>query len=252
MSDEFFKIATAEINDEISQIQSIVDSCKNRLDMYSNAEKIQKSTHKIKGLAPMMGKEDLGSLAALLDSILKKITSETLTDEVFDTLTCAIAEMKNSMTTSDYTLDDIKQKVLKISSSLFWYIFLITCELSLRMANIMIADDSDAIRLVLRDILTIDDHAIVSEAKDGQEAIDKFPQVNPDLMLLDLAMPKKDGLSVVKEIIAQNPTAKIVLITASDDQKIIQQCLDSGASSYISKPFDFNNVLKTVSDILAK
>ena len=120
------------------------------------------------------------------------------------------------------------------------------------MGNIMIADDSDAIRLVLKDILSIGDHTIVGEAKDGAEAVELFPQVNPDLLLLDLAMPKKDGLTVVREIIAQNPTAKIILITASDDQKVIQQCLDSGAISAISKPFDFNIVLKTISDILAK
>ena len=116
----------------------------------------------------------------------------------------------------------------------------------------MIADDSDAIRLVLKDILSIGDHTVTGEAKDGAEAVEIFQQVNPDLLLLDLAMPKKDGLAVVKEIIAQNPSAKIILITASDDQKIIQQCLDSGARSFISKPFDFNNVLKAISDILAK
>ena len=116
----------------------------------------------------------------------------------------------------------------------------------------MIADDSDAIRLVLKDILSIGDHTVMGEAKDGAEAVKLFLQVNPDLLLLDLAMPKKDGLTVVQEIIAQNPTAKIILITASDDQKIIQQCLDSGALSFISKPFDFNNVLTVISDILAK
>ena len=116
----------------------------------------------------------------------------------------------------------------------------------------MIADDSDAIRLVLKDILSIGDHIVVGEAQDGAEAVEIFPKINPDLLLLDLAMPKKDGLTVVKEIIAQHPDAKILLITASDDQKVIQQCLDSGATSFISKPFDFNNVLKAISDILAK
>ncbi|EPA06466.1 response regulator [Candidatus Nitrosarchaeum limnium] len=120
------------------------------------------------------------------------------------------------------------------------------------MANIMIADDSDAIRLVLTDILLIDEHTIVGEARDGAEAVELFSQLTPDLLLLDLAMPKKDGLTVVKEIIAKYPTAKIILITASDDQKIIQNVLSCGASSYISKPFDFTNVLKTISDILAK
>lgn len=120
------------------------------------------------------------------------------------------------------------------------------------MGNIMIADDSDAIRLVLKDILFIGEHNIVCEAKDGAECVDLFFKFNPDLLFLDLAMPKKDGLTVVKEILSKDPKAKIVLITASDDQKVIQQCLDFGAMFYISKPFNFNTILKIVSDLLAK
>lgn len=118
------------------------------------------------------------------------------------------------------------------------------------MANIMIADDSDAIRLVLNDILSIGKHTIVVEATNGEEAVDLFFKTSPDLLLLDLAMPKKDGLTVVKEIMEKNPQAKIILITASDDQKIINQCLELGASSCISKPFDINNVLKQITDSL--
>jgi len=120
------------------------------------------------------------------------------------------------------------------------------------MAKIMIADDSDAIRLVIKDILSIGEHEVVSEATDGEEAIDFYQKHNPDILLLDLAMPKKDGLAVVKEIMQIDSNAKIILITASDDQKIIKQCLASGALSYISKPFDFNGVLKAITDILAK
>ncbi len=119
------------------------------------------------------------------------------------------------------------------------------------MAKIMIADDSDAIRLVLKDILLIGEHEIIAEAVDGSEAIDFYKKHNPDVLLLDLAMPKKDGLVVVKEIIAFDSDAKIILITASDDQKIINACLDSGAKSHISKPFDFNIVLKSITKILA-
>ncbi len=120
------------------------------------------------------------------------------------------------------------------------------------MAKIMIADDSDAIRLVLQDILSIGEHEVVSEATDGEEAVTFYQEHNPDILLLDLAMPKKDGLTVVKEVMQIDSNAKIILITASDDQKIISQCMKSGASSYISKPFDFNGVLKVITDLLAK
>ena len=114
----------------------------------------------------------------------------------------------------------------------------------------MIADDSAAIRLVLKDILGIGKHTIVAEAVNGAEAVDLFFTKKPDLLLLDLAMPKKDGQTVVKEIMEKDSNAKIVLITASDDQKIINQCMQLGALSYLSKPFDFNNVLQKINDSL--
>ncbi|NWJ30092.1 response regulator [Marine Group I thaumarchaeote] len=70
------------------------------------------------------------------------------------------------------------------------------------------------------------------------------------ISILDLGMPKKDGLTVVKEIMDYDPNAKIILITASDDQKIIGECLKHGAKSHISKPFDFNSVLKSITELL--
>ena len=131
-------------------------------------------------------------------------------------------------------------------------IFIMSISSSNRMANILIGDDSTAIRLILKEILIIDDHNVVGEAKDGDETIVMYHALRPDLLLLDLTMPKKDGLTVIKEIISKHPEAKIILITASDNQQFIQHCLDSGALSFISKPFSFKNVLKVVSEILAK
>ncbi len=120
------------------------------------------------------------------------------------------------------------------------------------MARVMIADDSDAIRLVLQDILSIGNHEIVAEAINGNEAVQKFSKVLPDILLLDLAMPKKDGLLVLKEIMTNHPNAKVILITASDNQAVINECLEVGASAFISKPFDFGHVLKLIDEIVAK
>ncbi len=117
MSDEFLKLATAEINNEISEIHNILNSCHTSLDVSANAAKIQKSTHKIKGLAPMMGKEELGSLSSLLDSVLKKIMDGAIIDEIFESLIDAVDEMKHSMTNSNYNLDEIKQRISKIIST---------------------------------------------------------------------------------------------------------------------------------------
>lgn len=73
MSDEFVKIATMEINEELQAILQILQACQNDDDVFGQVSNIEKHTHKIKGLAPMMGKDDVGSIASILDLILKKI-----------------------------------------------------------------------------------------------------------------------------------------------------------------------------------
>ncbi len=118
------------------------------------------------------------------------------------------------------------------------------------MARIMIADDSDAIRMVLRDVLDIGHHELVAEGTNGFETVEKFNETKPDLLLLDMAMPKKDGISALKEIIAINPKAKIIMITASDNISTMTECINSGALAYLLKPFNFDDVLKTITNIL--
>lgn len=118
------------------------------------------------------------------------------------------------------------------------------------MARIMIADDSDAIRMVLKDILEIGHHELVAEATNGVEAVEKFNEKKPDLLLLDMAMPKKDGISALKEILVTYPNAKIVMVTASDNASTMTECINSGALAYLLKPFNFEDVLKTITKIL--
>ena len=88
--------------------------------------------------------------------------------------------------------------------------------------KILVVDD-DKVNLKILDLLARA-HGETVCATNGEEAVDLFFETGPDLLLLDLAMPKKDGLTVLKEIMEKDSTAKVVLITASDDQKIINQC----------------------------
>ena len=118
------------------------------------------------------------------------------------------------------------------------------------MARVMITDDSEAIRMVLRDILDIGHHELVAEATNGFEAVEKFNETKPDLLLLDMAMPKKDGITALKEILNTNPSAKIIMITASDNINTMKECISSGALAYLLKPFNFEDVLKTITNIL--
>ena len=115
------------------------------------------------------------------------------------------------------------------------------------MARVMIADDSKAIRIALKDIILNGKHELVAEAADGAESVEKFVDLKPDVLLLDLVLPKKDGLTVLKEIKETNPNAKIIIITVVDNKQMIQDCISAGALAYVTKPFTADDVLKSIS-----
>jgi two-component system, chemotaxis family, chemotaxis protein CheY len=118
------------------------------------------------------------------------------------------------------------------------------------MASIMIVDDSDAIRMVLKDIVTIGKHKLAGELQNGEGALQEYIKLRPDIVLLDMAMPKKDGVSVLREIIEFNPVANVIMISASDNQETVKECLRLGARAYILKPFNFQEVLDIISKVV--
>ena len=111
MSDEFIKVATKEITDEIASIKEILNSCKTDSDIFKNSKSIQTHIHKIKGLSPMMGKPGIGVIAALNDSLLNHIMEGKKIEGIFTTLTESIIFMNESMGASEQNLDEIKQKI---------------------------------------------------------------------------------------------------------------------------------------------
>ena len=114
MSEEFVRVATQEISQELDDISLILQSCKGDDDVAKNSEKIEKHMHKIKGLAPMMGKESVGDLAKVLDSVLKHIKSGKKIKGFFDPLTISVEQMKIAMK-KNHDLTQIQKKVNEIS-----------------------------------------------------------------------------------------------------------------------------------------
>ncbi len=114
------------------------------------------------------------------------------------------------------------------------------------MARIMVAEDSSGTRMLIRDWMEIKHHEIVSEVETGVDAINEFNSIKPDVLLLDIAMPKKDGLSVLKEIKSAHPDAKIIVMTANEDQNIIAKCAEHGSLAYLIKPFDEEQLLTAI------
>ena len=113
----------------------------------------------------------------------------------------------------------------------------------------MIADDSDVIRLLLKKMVFLAEHEVVGEASNGAEAVEKFHAIKPDLLLLDLSMPEKDGLMVLKEIMGTNQDAKIIVLSGDGNKEMINKCLEAGAVSFMPKPFDFDQVIKILEEI---
>src|SRR2546428_6501359 len=120
------------------------------------------------------------------------------------------------------------------------------------MVRVIVADDSDAIRLVLKDILDIGGHELVGEATNGDEAVQRFIETKPDVTLLDMAMPKKDGLTALKEIITIESEARIIMITASDNQNTMRECISAGARAYILRSEEHTSELQSRSDLVCR
>ncbi len=114
------------------------------------------------------------------------------------------------------------------------------------MVRVMIADDAPVVRTLLKDILSISEHELVAEAVDGDDTIEKFAATKPDVLLLDIDMPKKDGLTTLMEIKRMNPNAKVVMVTVHDEMEMIQDCIKAGALTYIIKPFDTKQLMDAI------
>jgi len=119
MSDEFTQVATKEINGELAGIEVILNSCKNDEEITNNSTDIEKHLHKIKGLAPMMGQEGVGEIAALNDTLIKKIIDGQIVEGVFDILNESNHLMKNLMNGSTTNITELKTKLQARYSKFF-------------------------------------------------------------------------------------------------------------------------------------
>ncbi|MGQ9629519.1 MAG: CheR family methyltransferase [bacterium] len=118
------------------------------------------------------------------------------------------------------------------------------------MAKVLIVDDMMTQRKTLGDILTNAGFTVVGGAKDGVEAIEAYQKMRPDLVLMDIHMPRKDGISALKEIKLLNPEAKVVMCSVEEAKEKIQESIRFGASDYIVKPYDPDAVAMTVRTVL--
>ena len=118
------------------------------------------------------------------------------------------------------------------------------------MPKILLADDSAFMRKILTNILTKEGYKDIIETEDDAAAVEKYKSEKPALVLLDIIMEKKDGIQALKEIMASDKKAKVVMVSAVGQEQMVKDAIKSGAHDFIVKPFDSKKVVDTVKKIL--
>jgi len=117
--------------------------------------------------------------------------------------------------------------------------------------TVLIVDDAAFMRVMLKDILAELGLEVVAEGEDGQEAVDLYRRLRPALVLLDTTMPRLDGIAALREIVAEDPQAQVIMITALGQKEAVLASIKAGARDFVIKPFDQERVQDTVQRVLA-
>lgn len=114
------------------------------------------------------------------------------------------------------------------------------------MAKILIVDDSRTSRKMLRNILESNGHEIIDEAVNGQEGVQKFQALKPDVVTLDITMPVVDGVEALKMIKALDPESKVVMVTAAGQKNKMIECIKAGTNEFLTKPFEQQEIVDVI------
>lgn len=114
------------------------------------------------------------------------------------------------------------------------------------MAKILIVDDSRTSRKILSGILEEKGHIVVGEAENGKVGVEKYQETKPDIVTLDITMPEMDGIAALKEIKKIDADAKVIMVTAAGQKEKMLEAVKSGASEFITKPFEPEEILNVI------
>ena len=119
------------------------------------------------------------------------------------------------------------------------------------MARVLVVDDAAFMRKMLSDALSKAGHEVVGEAANGQEGVEQFQALRPDLTTLDITMPEKDGLTALREILSFDPSARVIMCSALGQESKVLESVRFGAKDFIVKPFNADRLVEAVSKALA-
>jgi two-component system chemotaxis response regulator CheY len=118
------------------------------------------------------------------------------------------------------------------------------------MAKVLIVDDASFMRMTIRKMLEAHGHSVAAEAENGIEAVKKFIEYKPDVVLLDITMPEMNGVEALKRIKELDPNARVVICSAMGQQAMVAQAIQYGAKDFIVKPFEEDRLIAAVDKIM--
>lgn len=116
--------------------------------------------------------------------------------------------------------------------------------------KVMIVDDAAFMRNMIKDIFSSDEFEVIGEACNGIEAVEKYMELKPDIVTMDIVMPLKSGIEAVKDIMAKDAGAKVIMCSALGQDSLIMEAIESGAKDFIVKPFKAEKVLEVVRQVV--
>ena len=115
------------------------------------------------------------------------------------------------------------------------------------MASILVCDDAAFMRMTLIKILQEDGHDVIGEAAKGIEALEKYRVLKPDVVLMDITMPERNGLEATKDITEYDPTATVIIVSALGQQDKVFAAIANGAKDFVVKPFEPDKIIQCIS-----
>ena len=116
--------------------------------------------------------------------------------------------------------------------------------------NILICDDAAFMRMMIKDILTKNGYNVAGEAENGAKAVEKYAELKPDLVLMDITMPEMDGIEALKKIKASDPSASVIMCSAMGQQAMVIESIQPGAKDFIVKPLQADRVIEAVQKVV--
>lgn len=116
--------------------------------------------------------------------------------------------------------------------------------------NILVCDDAAFMRMMIKDILSKNGYTVVGEAENGAKAVEKYNELKPDLVLMDITMPEMDGIQALKKIKSTDAAAAVIMCSAMGQQAMVIESIQSGAKDFIVKPFQADRVLEAVRKVV--